>query len=99
MALKASPDDQARLLDLQAIDIRLQQLAHQGQALPQHAALADLATQVQEVRSRIAETGGALEDVRTELSRAESDVALVEARIARDTERVNATSSLKDVAG
>jgi hypothetical protein len=51
------------------------------------------------VRNRIAEAGGALEDVRAELSRAESDVALVEARIARDTERVNATSSLKDVAG
>jgi uncharacterized protein len=99
MALKASPEDQARLLDLQAIDTRLQQLAHQAAGVPEHAVLVELNTRSREIDGRLATVSGALEDTRTELARAESDVAVVEARIARDTERVNATSSLKDVAG
>ena len=99
MALKASPEDQARLLDLQAIDTRLQQLAHQAAGVPEHAVLEELNTRSREIDGRLAIVSGALEDTRTELTRAESDVAVVEARIARDTERVNSTSSLKDVAG
>ena len=39
MALKASPQDQALLLDLQALDTKLQQLAHQAGAFPEHAEL------------------------------------------------------------
>jgi uncharacterized protein len=99
MALKASPQDQARLLDLQALDTRLQQLAHQAGAFPEHAELAELATRAREADAQLASVRGVLEDAQSELGRAESDVALVEARIARDTERVNSTSSLKDVAG
>jgi uncharacterized protein len=99
MALKASPEDQARLLDLQAIDTRLQQLAHQAAGVPEHAALAELTSRAREIDGRLATIGGALEDTRAELARAESDVAVVEARIARDDQRVNTTSSLKDVAG
>jgi predicted nucleic acid-binding Zn-ribbon protein len=41
---------------------------------------------------------GALEDARAELGRIESDVAVVEARIARDGDRLQHTSSTKDVA-
>lgn len=99
MALKASPEDQARLLDLQAIDTRLQQLEHQAHALPEHAVLAELSGRVRELDGQLGTLRGRLEDTQTELKRAESDVAIVEARIARDNERVNATSSLKDVAG
>ena len=97
--MKASPEDQARLLDLQAIDTRLQQLAHQAGGVPEHAVLEELNLRAREIDGRLATLSGTLEDTRTELARAESDVALVEARIARDTERVNTTSSLKDVAG
>ena len=99
MALKASPQDQARLLDLQALDTKLQQLAHQAGAFPEHAQLSDLTGRAREIDAQLASVRGVLEDAQAELGRAESDVALVEARIARDNERVNATSSLKDVAG
>jgi predicted nucleic acid-binding Zn-ribbon protein len=97
--VKASPDDQVLLLDLQGLDTRLQQLAHQEAAAAGRSGLHELTETAQQLRRRRLAAGGVLEDARTELSRAESDVAVVEARIARDTERVEATSSMKDVAG
>jgi len=98
MALKASPDDQALLLDLQALDTKISQLDHRAKSLPEHAALHVLAAQAEGVRLTHAEQSGALEDISLELGRIESDVAVVEARIARDSERVATSSSVKDVA-
>lgn len=97
MALKAAPADQALLLDLQALDTRLQQLAHRVRNLPQTAAVADLEAERTEVQRTFAERMGALEDARAELGRTESDVAVVDARIARDSERLRSTASVKDV--
>lgn len=99
MPLKASPKDQASLLDLQALDTKLAQLQHQAAALPQRAQLSALATDVDATRGRLAEDSGAIEDATLELKRVESDVAVVEARIKRDSERLDASSSVKDVAG
>lgn len=99
MPLKASPDHQASLLDLQAIDTRLAQLAHRANSLPQLAQLSALAEDVEATRLRVADDRGALEDAGLELKRVESDVEVVESRIKRDTERLDATSSVKDVAG
>ena len=47
MALKASPDDQALLLDLQALDTKLSQLDHRAKSLPELATLADLGKEVE----------------------------------------------------
>ncbi|MDQ2660874.1 MAG: C4-type zinc ribbon domain-containing protein [Actinomycetota bacterium] len=97
--MKASPAEQQELLRLQSLDTRLQQLAHRLGTLPQAAPLADLAARDTAVRGRRAEAIGGLEDARSELKRLESDVTVVEARIARDGERLQHTSSMKDVAG
>lgn len=99
MPLKASPDDQALLLELQSIDTRLQQLAHRAGSLPELATIAALGIEAESVRLQLVTDSGALEDAGTELKRVESDVQLVETRIARDVERLHATSSVKDVAG
>jgi len=99
MPMKANPDDQAHLLELQTLDTRLQQLDHKAKSLPELAVLAQLATDSEALKRDFMAATGALEDARLELSRIESDVAVVEGRIARDTERMQATSSLKDVAG
>jgi predicted nucleic acid-binding Zn-ribbon protein len=99
MPLKASPDDQGHLLELQAIDTRLQQLGHRAKTLPELATLAALGSEASAVRVELSEANGVLEDARLELKRIESDVAVVEARIARDSERQQASSSVKDVAG
>ena len=98
MALKASPEEQALLLDLQAIDTKVQQLDHRGKSLPQHAALQQLSVENSELLVTLAEQKGVLEDARIELKRVESDVAVVEARISRDSSRLQASSSVKDVA-
>lgn len=96
--MKASPAEQQELLRLQSIDTRLQQLAHRLGSMPQAAPLAELAGRDEAVRRTRAEAVGALEDARAELGRIESDVAVVEARIARDGDRLQHTSSTKDVA-
>jgi predicted nucleic acid-binding Zn-ribbon protein len=98
MALKASPDDQALLLDLQALDTKLQQLAHRAKSVPEIAVLQQLAAESAAIILTQAEQSGALDDAQLELTRIESDVAVVEARIARDRERLQTSSSVKDVA-
>lgn len=95
--MKASPAQQKELLRLQALDTKLQQVEHQAKALPQHAELAALGTTAEKTRATLAARTGELEDVRIELGRIESDVDVVEKRIARDTDRIEHTSSVKDV--
>jgi predicted nucleic acid-binding Zn-ribbon protein len=98
MGLKAAPEDQALLLDLQALDTKLQQLARRAEKLPEREVVEELGGQRVDLERRRAEQFGAAEDARLELTRTESDVAVVEARIARDAERLRTSSSPKDVA-
>jgi len=98
MALKASPQDQALLLDLQALDTKLAQLGHRAKSIPELAELSALNSQTVARRQILAERRGVAENVQLELGRIESDVKVVEARIARDSERLQASSSVKDVA-
>lgn len=97
--MKASPEHQARLLDLAALDTRVQQLSHRAKSLPELAELTELEASTAEVRGRLLEQTGEREDTEREFGRIESDVEVVTARIARDTERLESTSSVKDVAG
>lgn len=98
MALKAPPEDQALLLELQALDTKLQQLGHRAQSLPELATIAGLSTVRDDLRATVAEATGAWEDAQLELKRTEADVAVVEARVARDKERMQSSASVKDVA-
>lgn len=97
--MKATAEHQARLLDLAGLDTREQQLAHRAKSLPEHAELAELEESAGLVRARLLEQTGEREDTELEIKRIESDVEVVTARIARDTERLNTSSSVKDVAG
>jgi len=98
MALKAPPESQALLLELQALDTKLAQLDHRAKSLPELATLTGLSAEAEALRLTLMEQEGLAENVQLELSRIESDVALVESRIARDSERLQASSSVKDVA-
>lgn len=98
MALKASPDDQALLLDLQARDTRLAQLDHRASSLPELAVLTELGREDEALRLATLQQQGAVDDIQLELTRVESDVAVVEARITRDADRLASSSSVKDVA-
>jgi len=99
MPLKASPDIQKHLLDLQALDTKLQQLGHRARNLPELAVLTQLNSEAEAARATLRTENGVAEDARLELSRIEADVAVVEARIKRDTERLDTATSVKDVAG
>lgn len=95
--MKASPTDQNELLRLQTADTRLNQLNHVAKNLPQLTELAALQPDVDALRTRWIARTGELEDSRAELKRVESDVAVVEARMERDSGRLQQTSSTKDV--
>jgi uncharacterized protein len=95
--VKASPADQNELLRLQAADTRLAQLAHANKNLPQSVELAKLQPEIDALRARWIAATGELEDARAELKRVESDVEIVDARAKRDSDRVQQSSSMKDV--
>lgn len=97
MALTAAPEDQALLLELQAFDTKLQQLARRAEKLPERTVVDELSTRRGALERTRAEQFGAVEDARLELTRTESDVEVVQARIARDSERLASSSSVKDV--
>lgn len=97
--MKASPAEQNELLRLQNIDTQLQRLEHTARNLPQDAELRSLAPQFAAARQNHVARSGELEDARTELRRIESDVAVVEARIERDSTRLQHSASVKDIQG
>ena len=95
--VKSSLVEQKKLLELHTIDSGLNRITHREKSLPELAEYAAVSKERTELSARLAADLGELEDAKTELGRLESDAEVVEARIARDTERVNATSSVKDV--
>jgi len=92
--------DQQRLLDVQALDTRLDQLAHRRRTLPELARLTELDAQLADVASALVTSRTAAQDLRRELVKAEGDVEQVRQRAARNTERLNAgQGSAKDLQG
>jgi predicted nucleic acid-binding Zn-ribbon protein len=98
MALKAAPESQALLLELQALDTKLNQLGHRASTLPELATIAALSAEREALRGIVGEQSGAWEDAQLELKRTAADVAVVEARVTRDKERLQTSASVKDVA-
>lgn len=90
--------DQRRLLDLQALDTRLDQLAHRRRTLEVHARVAELEKRAEEVATELVTVRTAHSDVRRELVKAETDVELVRSRAARNQSRLDAgQGSAKDM--
>lgn len=96
--MKAEPARQLRLLDLQAIDTRLSQIAHARAHLPELAELADLEGKAQLLDDQLVRSRTELGDVQREIAKAEADVQQVRDRAARDQQRLDAgTGSAKDL--
>ena len=94
----ATVADQLRLLDVQALDTRLQQLEHQRKTLPGHTRVAEVAAQRADVERAVVESRTAVVDLRRELTKAEADVEQVRTRAVRDQARMDSGSaSVKDV--
>ncbi|WP_448629224.1 zinc ribbon domain-containing protein [Cellulomonas soli] len=90
--------DQLRLLDVQALDTRLGQLAHTRRTLPALARLVELDSQVGDLYTALVTSRTAVEDLRREVAKAEADVQQVRSRARRDQERLDAgQGSAKDM--
>ncbi len=96
--VRAAAQDQWRLLDVQAHDTRLQQIAHRRRTLPQHATIAALQARLAEL-DHVAVTARTAEgDLARELAKAEADVEQVRSRAARDQARLDSgQGSAKDL--
>ena len=88
--MNADPAAQLRLLDLQAADTALAQLAHRRATLPELAALADRERQAGEVHNEVVDAETRLGDIATEQQRLEREVDTVRAREGRDEQRLQA---------
>ena len=89
---------QLRLLDLQAIDTRLDQIAHARTHLPQLAELHDLQGKARLIDDQLVRSRTELDDIQREVAKAEADVQLVRDRAARDRARLDAgTGTAKDL--
>lgn len=92
-------EQQAKLLDLDEIDRALARLSSQLRGLAETLHITTLSQAVDELKSRRHDAFVEQESIRTELQRSESDVELVEKRIATDEKRLQETSSPKDAQG
>ena len=70
--MKADPFVQARLLDLQALDTRLQQIDHARTRVPQIAATREAQERLQQVSDDVVRVETGLSDIRREVDRAEA---------------------------
>ena len=90
--------DQRRLLDLQALDTRLDQLAHRRRTLPTHERVAELARRAEELETKLVQVRTDRSDLRREVTKAEADVEQVRSRAARNQARLDAgQGSAKDM--
>ncbi|MEV6928056.1 C4-type zinc ribbon domain-containing protein [Dactylosporangium sp. NPDC051485] len=88
--MKADPEAQRRLLDLQAIDIALTQLAHKRKALPEHAELDKLARELSAMEDNRVRAQVAVDDLDRDIERLERDAEQVRARKDKDQARLDA---------
>jgi uncharacterized protein len=94
----AAPQDQWRLLDVQAHDTRIAQLAHRRRTLPEHAEVERLTQRRRSLADEIVVASTASSDLRREVARAEADVEQVRARATRNRARLDAgQGSAKDL--
>jgi predicted nucleic acid-binding Zn-ribbon protein len=87
--MKADPQAQRRLLDLQAIDTALAQLAHKRKTLPEYAELDRLARELSALEDERVRAQVAIDDLDRDIARLDSDVEQVRARAAKDQSRLD----------
>jgi uncharacterized protein len=88
--VKADPAAQRRLLELQAIDTALNQLAHRRRNLPQLAELERLAKMINAADDERIKAQVAVDDLDRDIARLEKDVEQVRTRKAKDQGRLDA---------
>jgi uncharacterized protein len=88
--LNADPAAQRRLLDLQAADLELDQLAHRRETLPEAAEARSLAAEHARIRNEEVTVATEIADLERDQRRADADVEQVRQRKDRDRQRLDA---------
>ena len=88
--MKAAPQAQRRLLDLQAIDTSLAQLAHRRKTLPEYAELDTLARTLSALEDERVRAQVTVDDLDRDIARLEKDIDQVRARREKDDNRLAA---------
>ena len=88
--MKAAPEVQRRLLDVQAVDTTIAQLEHRKRSLPEHAQIADGAKRRAALLDSITATETVVGDLELDVAKAEADLVPVRERKARNQQRVDA---------
>jgi hypothetical protein len=88
--VNADPATQLRLLELQAADTALAQLAHRKRNLPELAAIAAKQGEAEQLHHEAVEVRTRVADIADEQKRLEADVDTVRSRAARDEARLQA---------
>ena len=86
--MNADPAVQLRLLDLQAADTALSQLAHRRRSLPQLAALAERRQRLDALGHEVVEVRTSASDIESAQRKLENEVDLVRTRADRDNQRM-----------
>ncbi|MFG1993547.1 zinc ribbon domain-containing protein [Actinoplanes sp. NPDC048988] len=97
--MKASPDAQRRLLDLQAVDTALAQLAHRRKTLPELAEIDAVSRELSALEDERVRAQVAVDDLERDISRFEKDIEQVRIRKDRDQKRLDAGGALKEIEG
>jgi uncharacterized protein len=97
--VKAAPQAQRRLLDLQAIDTALAQLAHRRKSLPELAEIATISRELSALEDQRVRAQVAVDDLDRDITRFEKDIEQVRTRKARDQARLDAGGALREIEG
>jgi predicted nucleic acid-binding Zn-ribbon protein len=87
--MKADPQAQRRLLDVQAIDTQLAQLAHKRKTLTEYAEIDRLARELSALEDERVRVQVGVDDLDRDIARLEKDVDQVRARAAKDQARLD----------
>ena len=97
--MKAAPEAQRRLLDLQAIDTALAQLAHRRRSLPELAEIQTIAREISALESERSRAQVAVDDLDRDIARFERDIDQVRTRKDRDQSRLDSGGALREIEG
>jgi len=88
--VKAAPDDQIRLLDLQDLDSTLDRLAHRRRTLPELAEIEELTARIDRLADDVVLLETEDSDLGREQAKVDADVEQVRSRMERDQKRLDA---------
>ncbi|GIM98156.1 zinc ribbon domain-containing protein [Paractinoplanes toevensis] len=97
--MKASPEAQRRLLDLQAVDTALAQLAHRRKSLPELAEIDNVSRELSALEDERVRAQVAVDDIDRDISRFEKDIEQVRQRKERDQKRLDGGGALREIEG